>query len=431
MDSRPTVWSPVRTPIRRAGLLAALLTVAGCGDSSPRPSADVVAYDSAGVRVVVNHAPAWAEGEGWSLAAEPALVIGAVEGAAPYLLSGVRDAIRLSDGRIVIANGGSRELRIYDAEGRYLDAYGREGSGPGEFNNLTSLHLLPGDSLAAWDGILRRLTIFAPDGSVGRDQTFSALASFMPPVIGVFSDGTLLSASGKRGATGASREQYRDTLLWVRVRSDTTWMDVIGRDLGAEQMLVSGPSGERNYQVMFGRTAYAAGGGDRWFAGENGSYAIAVRNPAGTLAAVIRKAIDPRAVTADQLAATREREARMRARSDSAMRRLMARMGSPYTPGPTLAIDEVPHRATYPFFDRLLVDGEGNLWVRDYLIADEAPQRWSVFDRAGRWLGEVETPAGLDVYRVDDGYLVGRARDEMGVESVHLYRLHQSAAATD
>lgn len=430
MKSRAAQSPVTRSPLHCAPLLALLLALPGCGEGS-RASSAITAYDSAGVRVVVNSAPVWPEDEAWTFAAEPELVIGEVDGDAPYMLSGVRDAIRLSDGRIVIANGGSHELRVFDARGGFLESLGREGSGPGEFNNLNSLHLLPGDSLAVWDGLLRRLTVFAPDGSVGREQTFRALASFMPPVIGVFSDGTLLSSTGRRGATGAAREEYRDTLLWVRVRSDTTWMDVIGRSLGAEQMQLASEASATNYQVMFGRTAHAAGGRDRWFSGENGRYEIDVRNPAGALAAVIRRTVEPRPVRPEELAAARDRESRDRARADSAMRSFMAGNGGTFTPGARLEVDEIPHREMYPFFDRLLVDQQENLWVRDYMSAGEETQVWSVFDRAGRWLGEVETPRGIDVFRIGEDYLLGRARDALGVETVHLYRLDRPAVAAE
>lgn len=48
------------------------------------------------------------------LAQAPEVTIGLLEGDDPYLLSGVTDATRLSDGRIVIADCSSGELRYFD-----------------------------------------------------------------------------------------------------------------------------------------------------------------------------------------------------------------------------------------------------------------------------------------------------------------------------
>ena len=46
------------------------------------------------------------------------------------------DGTTLSDGRIAIVNQGSDEIRIYDANGRFVNTFGRKGGGPGEFRNV-------------------------------------------------------------------------------------------------------------------------------------------------------------------------------------------------------------------------------------------------------------------------------------------------------
>ena len=100
----------------------------------------------------------------WSLSEEPSVVIGGADEREGYLLHQVTAATRLGDGRIVIANGGSLELRYYDPEGRHLLSAGGEGEGPGELMPpLDHFTRLPGDSIlaASWQsGFIR----FAPDG---------------------------------------------------------------------------------------------------------------------------------------------------------------------------------------------------------------------------------------------------------------------------
>ena len=49
----------------------------------------------------------------------------------------------LADGRIVVSNAGSHELRVFDAQGRHLHSFGRQGEGPGEFAPFTSMLLWP------------------------------------------------------------------------------------------------------------------------------------------------------------------------------------------------------------------------------------------------------------------------------------------------
>src|SRR5688572_24932772 len=51
----------------------------------------------------------------WTVATSPVVSIGEVEGAQEYMFSQVVGAVRLSDGRFAVANGGSNELRVYDS----------------------------------------------------------------------------------------------------------------------------------------------------------------------------------------------------------------------------------------------------------------------------------------------------------------------------
>jgi hypothetical protein len=81
-----------------------------------------------------------------------------------------------------------------------------------------------------------------------------------------------------------------------------------------------------------------------------------------------------------------------------------------------------------PAFSELLVDGAGNLWVRDPRPLEDQPHHWSVFDREGRWLGTVQTPADLQVRQIGPDWMLGTAQDEMEVEHVRMYRLQKPAA---
>ena len=83
----------------------------------------------------------WPTGEGWRVAAEPTVDIGVLDGAPEYQLFRVRAALTLSDGRIVVSNSGTQQLRLYDPQGRYLVTAGGPGEGPGEFARLGQLLL--------------------------------------------------------------------------------------------------------------------------------------------------------------------------------------------------------------------------------------------------------------------------------------------------
>ena len=113
--------------------------------------------------------------ETWRLSNEPTVVIGGADEREGYLLHHVVGATRLGDGRIVIANLSSLELKYYDPEGRHLFDAGGEGEGPGEFKSFDQLARLPGDSIL----VLSWLSGFARFGPDGRYASSSLGA--LPP----------------------------------------------------------------------------------------------------------------------------------------------------------------------------------------------------------------------------------------------------------
>ena len=51
---------------------------------------------------------------------------------------------------------------------------------------------------------------------------------------------------------------------------------------------------------------------------------------------------------------------------------------------------------------------------------------WTVFDPEGRLLGFVETRPGLRIFEIGADYILGRVRDELGVESVQVWPMLRS-----
>lgn len=68
-------------------------------------------------------------------------------------------------GSLFVTQGQEQEIRVYDAQGKYVRAIGRKGGGPGEFTGLGSIGFV-GDTLYTTDFQLRRITLFSADGSM-------------------------------------------------------------------------------------------------------------------------------------------------------------------------------------------------------------------------------------------------------------------------
>ena len=123
------------------------------------------ARDSAGVTIVENTRPAWRAGDSWLVPETARVTIGVIGGDPAYELFRPRAAFRLSDGRIVIANTGTQQVRYYAESGRHIMSVGGRGGGPGEFRRVDRVFRVQDDSVVVYDQTQRRITVFDPDGN--------------------------------------------------------------------------------------------------------------------------------------------------------------------------------------------------------------------------------------------------------------------------
>lgn len=104
---------------------------------------------------------------------------------ADHVFTQVEDALRLSTGGLVVADGGENDLREYDANGNYVATWGKEGDGPGEFRDIGNLERWSADSVAVWDMFRKVLAVFDMEGIAGRTLAVStdnnlSLAGILP-----------------------------------------------------------------------------------------------------------------------------------------------------------------------------------------------------------------------------------------------------------
>lgn len=202
---------------------------AACG-SADRGGSSAGVRDSAGVTIVENRGTGmWSGGQPWRLSPEPRVDIGAANGAPAYRLFRVYGAGRLRNGRIVVVNGGTNELRFYDPAGEFLFATGREGDGPGEFRDLQAVWQLASDSLLAYDFLAQRLSVLTLNGAYTRSFRVESPAGQQLLVRGLFRDGSLLVASAPRMvAAGTSSGMVRASAPYFRYSREGVLLDTVG-----------------------------------------------------------------------------------------------------------------------------------------------------------------------------------------------------------
>jgi len=393
--------------------LLATLTVlfVGCQDSGRNTS--VVVRDSSGIHIIENTTPAWADGRGWRISDQPSLHIGVSEGDSDYQLFQVVGALRLNDGRIVIANAGTGELRYFDPSGRLLRRTGRKGGGPGEFQGLTWLGTLRADSLITFDWRTRRVSIFDSNGDFVRSTTLETLATAPPSHVHVdlLSNGSLLIGAQRLFASpDVGSGVHNDTIYHIRFEPHGISCDTIGRRPGAESYILVHEGGLELLPLPFGHSPHTAAYRSGFYFGRGDSYIIGYYSSEGQLLRSIRKTHDRQSVTAaDQ---HRFRKSMTEGIEDEQERRMIENL-----------LADVPFPKTMPAYGNIIVDVEGNLWVEEYRRPWEDQPRWTVFNREGGLLGVVRTPPRLEIYQIGSDYVLGRWEDELRVEHVRQYEL--------
>jgi hypothetical protein len=390
-----------------------LACVAACS-----PSADQDERAAGGIEVVESPAALWRAGEGWRVGPEPTVRIGETEGAAAYLLTNVVGAGRLRDGTIVIANGGTQEIRYFHENGTHRATAGGKGDGPGEFRWIDWMGAA-NDSVFVWDSFARLLSVLDAAGRFVRSVTFDGLDLPFPQAIGLMDGSLVLRPRPDPEANGARAGERVDSVAYLphSIR-DGSGSGRLGPFLDAERFVARVGGLHMSAPVLFGRQGMIAVHPRGFYVVESERFAARLHAPGGRPVREVRRA----------------HEAVRASRADVAARR--AEMGRErdeiVTTFPNMApvrarlMEQLPYRETLPAVSAAIVDSEDRLWMRAYSPPRAAVAEWSVFEADGRWLGIVTLPAALRVLAIGEGWVLGTHADEDdGVERVVLHALER------
>ena len=394
----------------RIGCAVALLTSAcTAGGVSDRA---VTVRDSAGVQIVENPGddatlPVW-------ILEGPRVAIGVMDGDSVYQLDDVANAM-LSGDRIVVVNAGTRQLRFYDLDGRHVRTVGRQGAGPGEFEDPGWMAPHRGDSIAVYDYRHRRISVLDREGNFGRSLTpefsFGTLAGWLADETYVVRPGSSFSS-----ADNLESGVERPPIGVLRVSREGEVLDTLGAYPGTEYVVDVRPG--QGFSVRprpFGLSTQVAAGDSLIYVGTSDAWVINVFDTAGALRRSIRRATQPPPITSDVI--ERYTAAQLAANTDENRRRESERF---------YATLEYPERM--PAYSALRVDHTGNLWVQDYVVSREDSLRWTVFDPSGRILSRLAMPPRMVVYEIGPDFVLGRVQDDLDVQQVVLFGLSRGPA---
>lgn len=403
----------LRLSPRTSGLVFCALL--GACDGPARDADAIVVSDSSGIALVANDLTRL--DAACTVDSTPMLSIGTEEGEDEYVLHRVFGATRLTDGTVVLVNGGSHQIRFFGPDGKFVRAAGREGQGPGEFSDAFYIHWLPGDTVYVGDYRPFQFLVFGPDGQWLRTVRPTPLYPNNPGTMNVLRDGQLLLGDQdafERNEPTAFRERTMTLMLHA---ADGSLTDTVARlPNGRWGQAEPGPQYPWLFP-LFESFAVMAARDDRIVLGHASETELRVHRATEGLPVdrIIRWTVGDRTVRSEDISAERARFSAQYANMTAEQRAILV--------DPMLS-EKRPVADRFPAFGRLRLARDGRIWVREFPRPQDPPEhRWLAFAADGRFACKLVTPRYEDVLEFGADYVLTHERDSLGVERVRQYRL--------
>ena len=377
-----------------------------------------VVRDSAGIAIVENTSPADSAAYAWWTVEGPDVDMGRADGTEGQDLFRVAAAVRLADGGFVVADGGSSELRFFDASGGFVRSAGRSGEGPGEFRSPSWLANPVPDSLYVFDRALVRVSVFDTTGAFVRVFPFGDPGNGAT-LVGRLPDGSFLGRPVINLRMGPDdpfpQGRQQPDILIARFNARGSLTDTLGLFPGPERFISVQQSGStitsiNVMQPLFGRSPDYAIAGDDLYAGDQAAPEIRVYGADGALRRILRTGAEPEPVT----------EALREAKADRMTENVPEDVREGFRAG---LLSTQASEGTVPPYGDLIVSRTGELWVADYDDGVRTRGRWTVYAPDNRALARIALPERFTPFDIGADWILGREPDELDIEHVRLYRV--------
>lgn len=312
-----------------------------------------------------------------------------------------------SRGNIYVADWLRAHVSVLSPRGDLLRNIGRKGAGPGEFQSLRVVQILPEDSLLTYDPSLGRVTVFEP-GTFATKYSFNfpAATRRVPFDVHRSPNNRLYLARFRRGyPSGADPATYRN-------RKDVVAAYRVDGTLVRDSMLVF-PSKEflvTRYRGEFSITPHPFGEEGFWAVPSSGRVYVATSHDllirsydtAGGVRDSFRVAFDPPRLTKEE----------MRKTLSDWSPQTWDKFGA-------VLLERAPSR--WPAVRGMLVDEAGRLWLRPGGPASTT--RWVAYSNLGVFVTSAVFPADFELRLIRGNRAYGVGTDSDGVPSIRVYVL--------
>lgn len=345
---------------------------------------------------------------GWQAGEQPVLRFGGVAGDSALDFLRILAGRRLPDGRILIANGGTAELRWFDQDGHHLKTVGRSPEG---FSTMTAVYF-EGDTALVWDAGRRTITRWSPDGALlGSRRVLLADTLRAITLRGPMGGGEVLVESNAPLIVAESTKVTRPESALFRVAGDGR-ADSIGTLAGDELFAMRWNRVASVVRLPFGLLTALTTLPGGYLVGDGSAPSLEEHAADGTLRRTIAWNAGRKPVT--------------KADVDQGMRLMLgaARTGRQADDIKTLW-RRMPLPDSLPWFTTVVRDPLALAWVRGAVHVSDSLATWQVLGADGKAAGTLELPARVTPLDIQADLLLLQEIDGTGIERVELRRLHR------
>ncbi len=284
----------------------------------------------------------------------------------------------LPDGTVYVVDSKDHKVKVFDAAGKFVRAFGRQGQGPGEMNQPQGILISPDNEVLVEDMLNRRLAVFALDGTFRRHiSTATALG-----ITGIQMDGRGRSWPGPWAWARAARSPSRSRPTTRNSTRRSAWLRSRCKFGGGAKI---NPFSAMNLLYELGRDGLL-------YLGSAKAYEIRVVSAEGKLLKTIARDYDPVPF------------------SQADKDEMLKSLGS--LPGVNVK-DMIQLPDAYPPFSFFVLADEGRLLVRTFEKGQAKKEfYWDVFDADGRYIARVPIVHDIQLWR--DGKAYFFVEDEEG-----------------
>ena len=331
----------------------------------------------------------------------------------------VAAALRMPNGKILVADGGRRHLLRFGTNGTFEKVIGRDGKGPGEFERLGWMGRHNRDLVGTYDFGQARYSVFSDSGFLRQVRLESStdvrFVEIQP--LGVLPSGAIIVTGGRSVGLAAEGPPRRFRLVSpvVQFGADGAPGRVIGRYPGTEIEVTRVRNGPvagsfANGVPLFGRSSALGMSQGHVVVVDNERFQFDVIDTTGRTVRSVRRAITNHPVRPSHM------QAYIRERVNAARPELRESL--------RMDLESSPHAPTFPALDaRLVVDAADRLWVGEYRRPGDREQVWWIFTVDGRMVGRVNVPINLMILDAGTDWVLGTWRGQDDVLTVRLYDL--------